>query len=223
MPQSQPQSQLSQGHRQQLQALLAASPLIPVITIEDPAKAVALGRALVDGGINILEITLRTEHGLEAIRALRQALPETWVGAGTVKTVAQYRQVEAAGAQFVITPGVTPELLEHGIKASAPLLPGVATLSELMLGYALGYREFKFFPAEVSGGVDALKAFGGPFADVRFCPTGGIRQETAARYLALANVAAVGGTWLTPREAIEADDWARISQLVADSLALCRY
>lgn len=216
------QARLSQKHRSQLQSLLSSCPLVPVITIDDPDTAVALGRALVAGGISILEITLRTEHGLTAIRQLREALPEAWVGAGTVTSVEQYRQAEDAGAQFIITPGLTPELLEHGIAASAPLLPGVSTLSEMMLGYALGYREFKFFPAEVSGGVDALKAFAGPFGDVRFCPTGGIRQETASRYLGLANVAAVGGTWLTPRELVEAGDWAKITRIAADSLALCR-
>lgn len=217
------QAYLSENHRRQLQAILASCPLVPVITIDDPKTAVELGRALVDGGINILEVTLRTEHGLTAIRQLREALPDAWVGAGTVTGVDQYRQVEAAGAQFVITPGVTRELLEHGISAKAPLLPGVSTLSEMMMGYALGYREFKFFPAEVSGGVDALKAFSGPFGDVQFCPTGGIRQETAARYLALPNVAAVGGTWLTPKDAVAAADWAKISQIASDSLALCRH
>lgn len=216
------QVQISESHRNQVEAILASCPLVPVITIEDPAHAVELGRALVEGGINTLEITLRTEHGLTAIRELRKALPDAWVGAGTVTGVAQYRDAEAAGAQFIITPGVTPELLEHGAKAATPLLPGVATLSELMLGYAMGYRAFKFFPAEVVGGVDALKAFAGPFADVQFCPTGGIRQETASRYLALANVSAVGGTWLTPRDVVEAGDWARITQLASDSLNLCR-
>lgn len=216
------QNYLSQHHRSQLQEMLSSCPLVPVITIEDPDKAVALGRALVEGGINILEVTLRTEHGLKAISDLRKALPQAWVGAGTVTGVAQYREAEAAGAQFVITPGVTPTLLEHGIQSSAPLLPGVSTLSELMLGYALGYREFKFFPAEVAGGVAALKAFAGPFGDVQFCPTGGIRQETAARYLALPNVAAVGGTWLTPKDAVDAGDWDKITQLASDSLMLCQ-
>lgn len=216
------QVRLSQSHRNQLQALLASCPLVPVITIDNPATAVALGRALVAGGISILEVTLRTEHGLSAIRALREALPDAWVGAGTVTSVEQYNQAEEAGAQFVITPGVTKELLSHGINAETPLLPGISTLSEMMMGYAMGYREFKFFPAEVSGGVDALKAFAGPFSDVRFCPTGGIRQETASRYLSLANVAAVGGTWLTPKDLVEAEDWEKITRIAADSMALCK-
>lgn len=217
------QTELPQSHRDQLQKILSASPLVPVITIEDPDTAVALGEALVAGGINVLEITLRTRHGLKAISALREALPDAWVGAGTVKSVAQYREAEAAGAQFVITPGSTGALLEHGLRSPIPLLPGVATLSEVMLGYALGYREFKFFPAEVAGGTEAVKAFSGPFADVSFCPTGGIRQETASRWLALPNVAAVGGTWLTPKDVVEAQDWERITQIAADSLTLCQY
>lgn len=217
-----PKSLLPQTHRSQLQAILSSSPLVPVITIQDPGQAVALGRALVAGGIHILEITLRTEHGLAAITQLREALPEAWVGAGTVTSVEQYRQAEAAGAQFVITPGITRELLEHGVEATAPLLPGISTLSEMMLGYGLGYRHFKFFPAEVSGGVAALKAFAGPFADISFCPTGGIRQETASRYLALDNVAAVGGTWLTPNDAVQAGDWDKITRIAAESLVLCR-
>lgn len=217
------QIELPQSHRDQLQTILSSSPLVPVITIEDPDTAVALGEALIAGGINVLEITLRTEHGLNAIRALRKALPDAWIGAGTVKSVAQYREAEAAGAQFIITPGSTEALLEHGVKAKVPLLPGISTLSEVMLGYALGYREFKFFPAEVAGGVEAVKAFAGPFGDISFCPTGGIRQETASRWLALSNVAAVGGTWLTPKDVVEAEDWERITQIAADSLTLCRY
>ncbi|WP_235937564.1 bifunctional 4-hydroxy-2-oxoglutarate aldolase/2-dehydro-3-deoxy-phosphogluconate aldolase [Marinobacter caseinilyticus] len=214
-----PSMQLAIEKRQQVQALLAACPLVPVITIDDPDQAVPLGRALVAGGIRILEITLRTAHGLEAIRQLRKALPEIWVGAGTVTNLDQYRQVEAAGAQFVITPGVTEALLSHGLTAQAPLLPGVATISEMMLGYAMGYREFKFFPAEVSGGIQALKAFAGPFGDVTFCPTGGIRRDTAKHYLALKNVAAVGGTWLTPPELVVAGDWDGVTKLASASLA----
>ncbi|MDX1633700.1 MAG: bifunctional 4-hydroxy-2-oxoglutarate aldolase/2-dehydro-3-deoxy-phosphogluconate aldolase [Marinobacter sp.] len=212
-------SSLSMQHRHQVQSVLAACPLVPVISIQDPAHTLPLAGALVEGGIRILEVTLRTEHGLGAIRQLRKAFPDVWVGAGTVAQVSQYRQAEAAGAQFVITPGVTRELLEFGMTAHAPLLPGVSTISEMMLGYALGYREFKFFPAEVAGGIPALKAFAGPFPDVSFCPTGGVRRETARDYLALANVAAVGGTWLTPRESVEAGDWAAISELAAGSLA----
>lgn len=212
-------TQLSEFQRERVQAVLAASPLVPVIAINELEDAVPLCQALVDGGINVLEITLRTEHGVDAIRAVREAIPDAWVGAGTVTSVAEYRQVEAAGAQFVITPGVTEAILEFGVTSEAPLLPGISTVSELMMGYALGYREFKFFPAEVSGGVPALKAFSGPFSDVIFCPTGGIRRDTAKNYLALKNVKAVGGSWLTPADAVAAKDWAQITKIARDSLA----
>ncbi|AOY87337.1 keto-deoxy-phosphogluconate aldolase [Marinobacter salinus] len=212
-------NQLSEFHRERVRAVLSASPLVPVIAINALEDAVPLCQALVDGGINVLEITLRTEHGLKAIEEVRRAIPDAWVGAGTVTSVAQYRQVEAAGAQFVITPGVTESILEFGVTSEAPLLPGVSTVSELMMGYALGYREFKFFPAEVAGGVPALKAFSGPFGDVTFCPTGGIRRDTAKNYLALGNVQAVGGSWLTPADAVACKDWPRITEIARGSLA----
>lgn len=212
-------SQLSMEHRHQVRSILAACPLIPVISIQNPEHTIPLARALVDGGIKILEVTLRTEHGLGAIRQLRKAFPEVWVGAGTVSHVRQYREAEAVGSQFIITPGVTQELLEFGMTAHVPLLPGVSTISEMMMGYALGYREFKFFPAEVSGGIAALRAFAGPFGDVSFCPTGGVRRDTAKYYLAQSNVVAVGGTWLTPQELVNAGDWQGITELARGSLA----
>ena len=211
-------NQLSDYHRERVQAVLAASPLVPVIAIKDPDDAIPLCRALVDGGIRVLEITLRTEHGVRAIEKVRKAIPEAWVGAGTVTSIAQYRQVESAGAQFVITPGITEAILEFGVTSEAPLLPGVSTVSELMMGYALGYREFKFFPAEVAGGIPELKAFSGPFPDVVFCPTGGISRQTARDYLALPNVCAVGGSWLTPAEAIAGKDWPAVSEIARGSL-----
>src|SRR5690606_6843937 len=211
-------NQLSDYHRDRVQAVLGASPLVPVIAIQNAEDALPLCRALVDGGIRVLEITLRTEHGVRAIEQIRKAIPEAWVGAGTVTSIAQYRQVESAGAQFVITPGVTEAILEFGVTSEAPLLPGVSTVSELMMGYALGYREFKFFPAEVAGGIPALKAFSGPFPDVVFCPTGGISRQTARDYLALPNVRAVGGSWLTPAEAIAGKDWQAVSEIARGSL-----
>ncbi|MFL1466316.1 bifunctional 4-hydroxy-2-oxoglutarate aldolase/2-dehydro-3-deoxy-phosphogluconate aldolase [Marinobacter sp. DUT-3] len=211
-------NQLSDFHRERVRAVLESSPLVPVIAIHDLDDAVPLCQALVDGGINVLEITLRTEHGVKAIERVRKAIPDAWVGAGTVTSIAQYRQVEAAGAQFVITPGVTEAILEFGLTSEAPLLPGISTISELMVGYNLGYREFKFFPAEVAGGIPALKAFSGPFPDVTFCPTGGIRRDTARDYLALGNVQAVGGSWLTPGDAIASKDWATITEVARGSL-----
>jgi len=211
-------SQLSPEHEQQIRQVLAACPLMPVITIHDPDDAVPLCQALVDGGIGVLEITLRTRHGLEAIRKVRRAIPEALVGAGTVTSLRQFREVESAGAQFVITPGVTEAILDFAITATVPLLPGVATASDLMLAYSLGYRQFKFFPAEVAGGIGALKALAGPFPDVIFCPTGGIRQNTAAEYLALDNVVTVGGTWLTPADVVARRDWSAITDIARESL-----
>ncbi len=208
--------------RARLADIVSLCPLVPVITIGDPGHVLPLGSALLDGGIPILEVTLRTPHGLGAIRELSQQLPKACVGAGTVTNVDQYRQAEAMGAQFVITPGTTRELLEYGLKARAPLLPGVSTLSEMMEGYRLGYRIFKFFPAEVAGGVAALKAFSGPFGDVQFCPTGGIRKETAASYLALPSVPAVGGTWLTPADLVGSGDWQGVTRVARESLAAVR-
>lgn len=211
-------NQLSDCHRDRVRSVLNASRLVPVIAINHPDEALPLCQALVNGGIRVLEITLRTPYGLKAIEQVRKAIPDAWVGAGTVTSIAQYREVASAGAQFVITPGVTESILEFGVTSEVPLLPGIATISELMMGYNLGYRDFKFFPAEVSGGIPALKAFAGPFPDVSFCPTGGIRRDTAKDYLALDNVAAVGGTWLTPSDLVASGDWARISEIARGSL-----
>jgi len=213
-------SQTYPAHLQtQLDKIVSSCPLVPVITIDRPEDALPLGKALVDGGLRILEITLRTAYGLPAITALRDALPEVWVGVGTVATREQFAAAEAAGAQFVITPGSTNELLEYGMTAKIPLLAGVSSLSEVMEGYRLGYRTFKFFPAEVAGGVSALKAYSGPFPDVHFCPTGGITLEKAKDYLALPNVDAVGGSWLTPKDAIATGDWAKLRSIAEQSLA----
>ncbi|MFV8571257.1 bifunctional 4-hydroxy-2-oxoglutarate aldolase/2-dehydro-3-deoxy-phosphogluconate aldolase [Marinobacter sp. SBS5] len=214
--------QLSNDHKLQVEKVLTRSPVIPVITVHRLADAVPLCKALYEGGIGVLEITLRTEFGLAAIGEVRKALPNALVGAGSVTSIAQYRDVELAGAQFVITPGVTEAVLEFGVTSEAPLLPGISTASELMMGHIHGYRHFKFFPAEVAGGVAALKALAGPFPDVTFCPTGGIRQDTAADYLKLDNVAAVGGSWLTPADKIKAKDWAAISDIARASLVDAR-
>lgn len=204
---------------QRLDAIFGLSPLLPVITINDPDTAVPLCQAMMEGGLKVFEITLRSEYGLGAISALRAALPDAVIGAGTVLTVDQYQQAEAAGAQFVVTPGVTWLLLEYGLQAQAPLLPGIATASELMSGYQLGYRRFKFFPAAIAGGTAALRALNGPFPAVLFCPTGGIHRHTAAHYLAQKNVMAVGGSWLTPESAVATRDWARICEIARASLA----
>lgn len=214
---------LSQDQRQRVHAVLTAGPLIPVITLHRHEDALPLAEALLAGGIRVLEVTLRTPQALPAIETLCDRLPgDVLVGAGTVTDPALYRQAESAGARFVVSPGITPRLLDYGLTAHAPLLPGVATVSELMLGYELGYRAFKFFPAAVAGGLAALKAMAGPFPDVMFCPTGGIRRDTAREYLALGNVLAVGGTWLTPEKRVSEGDWTGITQLARDSLASCQ-
>ncbi|WP_328185666.1 bifunctional 4-hydroxy-2-oxoglutarate aldolase/2-dehydro-3-deoxy-phosphogluconate aldolase [Marinobacter sp. OP 3.4] len=214
---------LSKDQQQRIQAVLATGPLVPVITLHREEDAVPLAEALVEGGIRVLEITLRTPQALPAIEALSKRLPgDVLVGAGTVTDPVAYRQAESAGARFVVSPGITPRLLDYGLTAHAPLLPGVATVSELMLGYELGYRAFKFFPAAVVGGLEGLKAMAGPFPDVVFCPTGGIRRDTARDYLALANVVAVGGTWLTPETQVSQGDWPGITRLVRESLASCQ-
>lgn len=193
--------------------------ILPVITIGSEEQILPLADALAAGGLKTLEITLRSAHGLTAIRRLREERPQLCVGAGTVLDKRMMDQVEAAGAQFIVSPGATDELLAAGVNCSVPLLVGVSSASDIMRGYALGYRRFKLFPAEVCGGLAALKAFGGPFPDVRFCPTGGVGASNAAQYLALPNVMCVGGTWMIEAAALKAGDWKQIEQASAEALA----
>jgi 2-dehydro-3-deoxyphosphogluconate aldolase/(4S)-4-hydroxy-2-oxoglutarate aldolase len=202
-----------------IEQLCVNARILPVITIGSEEQILPLADALAAGGLRTLEITLRSAHGLTAIRRLREERPELCIGAGTVLDRRMMDQVEAAGAQFVVTPGASREVLEAGVQCAVPVLPGIATATEIMEGYALGYRRFKLFPAEVCGGIAALKAFGGPFADVRFCPTGGVNAGNAAQYLALANVMCVGGTWMIDAASLAGGDWARIRQATADALA----
>ncbi|MCJ8169220.1 bifunctional 4-hydroxy-2-oxoglutarate aldolase/2-dehydro-3-deoxy-phosphogluconate aldolase [Atopomonas sediminilitoris] len=203
-----------------LDLICSAARIMPVIVINQEADILPLADALAAGGLRTLEITLRSAHGLTAIRLLREQRPELCVGAGTVLDVAMYQAAEQAGAQFVVTPGCTQALLEYGARSAAPLLPGISTASELMQGYALGYRRFKLFPAEVVGGQSALKAFAGPFRDVRFCPTGGVKPDNANAYLALSNVMCIGGTWMLPDNLVAAGDWSDIERLSREALAL---
>lgn len=198
---------------QMLDTLFSRSPLLPLLNIERLDDVLPLADALAEGGITTLEITLRTALGIEAIALLRSQRPALTVGAGTVLAAEQFQAVLAAGAQFVVTPGCTDELLQCGLDASVPLLPGIATASELMSGYRLGYRRFKLFPAQILGGVGLLKAFAGPFRDVRFCPTGGVSQANLAEYLALPNVMAVGGSWVAPAELVAQRRWGEITAL----------
>jgi 2-dehydro-3-deoxyphosphogluconate aldolase/(4S)-4-hydroxy-2-oxoglutarate aldolase len=197
----------------QLDALLALGRVIPVITIDRLADAVPLARALVAGGICLLEITLRTRVGMDAAIAIMAEVPGAVVGIGTVLTPAELDRAIAIGARFALSPGATPALLEAAAAAPIPFLPGVATASELMAAMACGFSAVKFFPATAGGGLPALRALAGPFPSARFCPTGGISADNAADWLALPNVAAVGGSWLTPAADIAAGRWDRIETL----------
>jgi 2-dehydro-3-deoxyphosphogluconate aldolase/(4S)-4-hydroxy-2-oxoglutarate aldolase len=199
--------------------ILTAGPVVPVIVINQLAQAVPLAKALVAGGVRVLEVTLRTACALEAIRAIAREVPEAIIGAGTVINLQQLHDVTEAGAQFAISPGLTASLLNAATAGSIPLIPGISTVSELMLGMDHGLREFKFFPAEANGGVKALQAIGGPFPQIRFCPTGGITLSNYRDYLALKSVLCVGGSWLVPADALDRGDYARISQLAREAVA----
>ena len=202
-----------------IEQICVAARILPVITIGSEEQILPLADALSAGGLRTLEITLRSRHGLTAIQRLRQERPDLCIGAGTVLDRRMMDEVEAAGAQFIVTPGSTRDILEAGVSCSILLLPGTSSASDVMEGYALGYRRFKLFPAEVCGGIAALKALGGPFGDVRFCPTGGVSAANAAQYLALANVMCVGGTWMIDSATLERGDWAGIQQRTAEALA----
>ena len=201
-----------------LDALFDRQRVLPVLSIQRSEEILPLADALMAAGITNLEITLRTPLGLGAIRTLTQQRPELCVGAGTVLDGRQFQSVLDAGAQFVVSPGSTDELLTLGLDSPVPLLPGVATASDIMRGYRLGYRRFKLFPAEICGGVALLKALAGPFHDVRFCPTGGITPDSLSDYLALPNVIAVGGSWMAPRTLVNTGDWAAITRLCQQGL-----
>jgi 2-dehydro-3-deoxyphosphogluconate aldolase / (4S)-4-hydroxy-2-oxoglutarate aldolase len=194
-------------------ALLTRAPVIPVLTIERGRDAVPLARALVDGGLPVLEVTLRTAAALEAAQAIAAEVPEAVVGIGTVTDIPDIRQALDAGAKFLVSPGTSPPLAAALARVPVPVLPGCATVSEAMMLAALGFPVLKFFPAEVAGGVAFLKAVAAPLPDIRFCPTGGIDQRNAAAYLALPNVVAVGGSWVAPKDAVAAGDFARITVL----------
>ena len=203
-------------------ALADAGPVIPVIVIERRDDAVPLARALVAGGVRVLEVTLRTPAALDAMRAIADVLPEATVGAGTLRSAADVRAAVHAGCRFGVSPGYTREVAAACRDLGLPLLPGVATASEVMAASADGHRFLKFFPAVAAGGVAMLKALHGPFPDIAFCPTGGITAQTAPQFLALPNVRVCGGSWLTPAEAIAAGDWSRITALASAASALRR-
>ena len=202
-----------QQHAERVDALLSRAPALPVLAIERLDDAVPLARALVDAGLPVLEVTLRTGCALAAIARIVAEVPGACVGAGTVLDARDLAAVEAAGAAFAISPGATAALYATAQHAAIPWIPAIATASELMRGLEHGHQRFKFFPAQSSGGTAALRAFSGPFPQARFCPTGGIDANSAPGYLALANVMTVGGSWMVPADALAAQDWAAIKAL----------
>jgi 2-dehydro-3-deoxyphosphogluconate aldolase/(4S)-4-hydroxy-2-oxoglutarate aldolase len=200
--------------------LAAHGPVIPVIVLQRVEHAVPLAEALMAGGVRVLEVTLRTPAALACMEAIAKAVPQALVGAGTIRSAADARAAKDAGCVFGVSPGYTAELGRTCREIGLPLLPGVATASEVMAAQADGLDFLKFFPATAAGGIPMLKALAGPFPDVAFCPTGGITPETAAQFLALPNVKVCGGSWLTPADALEAGDWARITRLAREASAL---
>ncbi|WP_324693008.1 bifunctional 4-hydroxy-2-oxoglutarate aldolase/2-dehydro-3-deoxy-phosphogluconate aldolase [Candidatus Thiothrix phosphatis] len=200
-----------------LKEICAQVPVIPVLVIKHAIIARPLAEALVEGGLHVLEVTLRTPAALEVISAMSE-VPGSIVGAGTVLTPADVRAVKDAGARFAVSPGATDSLLAAAQEANLPLLPGAATVSEVMKLMALGYDMLKFFPAEAAGGIKMLKSIHGPLPDVRFCPTGGISADTFGNYLALPNVLCVGGSWITPDDKLQANDWAGIRDIARQTV-----
>lgn len=198
--------------------VFASGPVMPVIVIRKLDHAVPLAKALLAGGIKILEITLRTDVAIDAIKLISSQVSGVLVGAGTVTTPEDLQAVAEAGAVFAISPGLTPELLEAANHGSIALIPGISSVSELMTGMQRGYSKFKFFPAEAAGGVKMLKSIAGPFPQVTFCPTGGISLDNYTSYLALKNVACVGGSWIVPADVIEREDWNKITELAREAV-----
>lgn len=201
-----------------LDAILGQVPVIPVLVIEDAAHAVPLAKALVAGGVTVLEITLRSAAALDAIKRIASDVPEARVGAGTVLNPSQFAAAQLAGAQFVISPGATEALYFTAKDTGLPFLPAVATASEVMRAMEQGFHRAKFFPAESNGGVGALKSLGGPFPEMRFCPTGGVTPQNLRSYTSLPNVFAAGGSWLAPKDKVAAGDWAGITALAKEAI-----
>ncbi|GAA7007767.1 bifunctional 4-hydroxy-2-oxoglutarate aldolase/2-dehydro-3-deoxy-phosphogluconate aldolase [Helicobacter pylori] len=200
--------------------VLQISPIVPVVVIENIKDAVPLAQSLIEGGIQIIEVTLRSSCALEAIELIAKNVPKMRVGAGTILNPTQLEQAQNRGAEFLISPGLTIKLLEYAKKKDMPLIPGVSSSSEVMQALELGYNALKFFPAEYCGGVKLLNAFNGPFKEVKFCPTGGISADNMRSYLNLENVLCVGGSWLTPKNLIQNKEWDKITEICKRSLAL---
>ncbi len=200
--------------------VLQISPIVPVVVVEDIKDAVPLAQSLIEGGIPIIEVTLRSSCALEAIELIAKNVPKMRVGAGTILNPTQLEQAQNRGAEFLISPGLTIKLLEHAKKKDMPLIPGVSSSSEVMQALEWGYHALKFFPAEYCGGVKLLNAFNGPFKGVKFCPTGGISADNMRSYLNLENVLCVGGSWLTPKNLIKNKEWDKITEICKRALAL---
>lgn len=213
-----PRSLKPAGPSDAVDALMRRSPVIPVVVVKKAVHAVPLSRALARGGVPVVEITLRTPAALDAIRAAADEVPEAVIGAGTLLTTKDVKAAKAAGARFGVSPGISRALIEASLDAGLPLLPGVATPSEIILGLEHGLDRFKLFPAEQVGGRALLKALSGPFPNVGFCPTGGVTLETSAKYLALPNVICVGGSWLAPQAALDAGDWGGVTRIAKASV-----
>jgi 2-dehydro-3-deoxyphosphogluconate aldolase/(4S)-4-hydroxy-2-oxoglutarate aldolase len=210
---------MTQPDTQAIDEILSSAPIIPVLVIEDANRAVELGRALVRGGLPVLEITLRTAAALEAVRRMAAEVEGAIVGVGTVIERSQLSAAVGAGARFAVSPGLTQRLAEAAADAPIPLLPGTMTPSEMIRAREWGYRRLKLFPADVAGGVGMLKALASPLSDLRFCPTGGIKLANLGDYLSLPNVMCVGGSWLAPADAVAAGDWDRITRLASEAVA----
>ncbi|MAZ19391.1 MAG: keto-deoxy-phosphogluconate aldolase [Ahrensia sp.] len=197
--------------------IMTGQSVIPVIVLDDAKDAVPLAKALVAGGLPAIEITLRTDAALESIRRGAAEVPEALVGAGTILNAAQFDEAVAAGSKFIVSPGLTPELVEAANGSPVPLLPGAVTSSEIMAALEDGYSLLKFFPAEQAGGAAYLKSLSSPFGAVRFCPTGGVSAKNAPDYLSLPNVLCVGGSWVAPKDAVSGGDWDRITALAKEA------
>lgn len=200
--------------------LLGAARVIPVLTIDDIAQAVPLARALAEGGITVIEVTLRTDAALKACEAITHHCPDVVLGVGTILTPSQVNEARDAGAKFLVTPGTTEKLARAVAESGIAALPGAGTISEMVALLEMGFHEMKFFPAEAAGGINYLKSVAGPLADLRFCPTGGISPANAESYLSLSNVLCVGGSWLTPKAAMASSDWAEITRISREAAKL---
>lgn len=206
----------------QPEEIFSLGSIVPVLVIENVEDAVPIAKALIAGGINVLEVTLRTANALDVIKEIATHVPEAMIGSGTVINPETLQQSIDAGAKFAISPGLTNELLAAAKKSEIPLIPGIASISELMTGIDAGFDHFKFFPAEAVGGSKSIKSISGPFPNIRFCPTGGINQENMGNYLSLNNVSCIGGSWLVPNDAVANKDWAKITEITKNAVAAAK-